>query len=130
MTYTVDATALAELAGDLVAGVDQVDTEAEQIVERGALNVRRDARRRIREQITGTYLPHYPQAITYDTESDTGGVEALIGPEVDRLQGGMGAGVEYGSARTGPLPHLLPAFEEELPRTLRHLADAAGRVLR
>lgn len=130
MSYTIDDSELQQFQADLVTAVDRITPEVERITERGALNIRRDARQAIRGQITGTYLPHYPNAITYEMNSELGAVEAEIGPEVDRLQGGMGPGVEFGSAHTAPLPHLLPAHENEESAFLREIGRATDRILR
>ena len=57
-------------------------------------------------------------------------VEAEVGPEVDKLQGGMGRGVEFGSAKTAPIAHLFPALDAEIPRYEQQLARAIDRALR
>src|SRR5690554_2368114 len=98
MALHADAGEVAAFADELTAAPDRLSSQVEQIVNRGALNVRRDAQRLIRGQITGTYLPHYPRSITYDVERAGDTVEAEIGPETARLQGGMGPGVEFGSS--------------------------------
>jgi hypothetical protein len=131
MGYRTNASELDQLAADLANNVDRLAPEVDRVVERGALNIRRDARRRIREQVRGVYLPHYPRSITYDMDSAPGRyAEAEIGPESGKKQGGMGPGVEYGSARGAPLPHLMPAYEAELPKLLKHLRRVVGEVLR
>jgi len=129
MVLHVDTSDVDALTSDLSAAPDRLGERVERIVERGAFNVRRDARRLIRGQITGTYLPHYPRSITYDIERAGDAVEAEIGPESDMLQGGMGPGVEFGSANAPPFPHLIPAYEAELPRFHQFLAQASGEVL-
>lgn len=129
MVFRVDASDVDALASDLSAAPDRLRGQVGQIVERGAFNVRRGAQRLIRGQITGRYLPHYPRAITYDIERAADVVAAEIGPESGMPQGGMGPGVEFGSANAPPLPHLIPAYEAELPRFYRFLAQASGEVL-
>ena len=129
MVFRVDASGVDALTNDLSAAPGRLRVQVGQIVNRGALNIRRDAQRRIRGQITGKYLPHYPRSITYDIERAGDMVEAEIGPESDMPQGGMGPGVEFGSANAPPLPHLIPAYEAELPRFYRFLAQASREVL-
>lgn len=126
MRIVADTSDLTALAGKFVAVPAAVEAAAEPVMERAAYNVRRDARALIRGQITGTYLPHYPRSITYEVEAVRAWIEAEIGPEIGRPQGGMGRGVEYGSVNTRPLPHLIPALEQEIPRMERHM----DRVLR
>src|SRR5690554_467122 len=129
MALHADAGEVAAFADELTAAPDRLSSQMKQIVNRGALNIRRDAQRLIRGQITGTYLPHYPRAITYDIERAGDKVEAEIGPESDMPQGGMGPGVEFGSANAPPFPHLIPAYEAELPRFYQFLAEASRGVL-
>lgn len=130
MRIDFDAAELDRLAADLKAAPERLKPEVDRIVERAALNIRRDAQQRVRDQIRGVYLPHYPRAITYDMDFGGSHAEAEIGPESGLPQGGMGPGVEFGSARHAPIPHLLPAYDDELPRLIEHLADATERVLR
>lgn len=129
MSIRISTEELDQLADDLANNVDRLKPEVDQVVERGALNVRRDARRLIREQSTGTYLPHYPRSITYDVDDPVDYAEAEIGPEEGKPQGGMGRGVEFGSARTAPLPHLHPALDLEIPRLVKHLRRVVGKAL-
>lgn len=126
MVVRVDATQLGELAVSLRGAGDRLQAEVGGIFDDAGQQLRDEAKRLIRSQIRGVYLPHYPDAITDETRSAAGGVETEVGPESGRLQGGMGPGVEYGSARTGPLPHLIPALERIAPEVERRLADAAA----
>jgi len=125
----VDTSDLAALAARYGTTLDRVFAGLEPVVEKGALNIKTDARARVRSAITGTYLPHYPQSIDYDIDSGSDWVEAEIGPNPDMLQGGMGRGVEYGSANTGPTPHLDPAYEDEQPRFEKAAGDVLARGL-
>lgn len=130
MRYTVDVVGDDELARDLKQAADKAMPEIERVTERGAYNIRRDARRNVRASSRGLYLKHYPRSIGYDVESGSDWVEAEIGPETDKPQGGMGRGVEFGSSNTAPTPHLFPAFDAELPRYEKQLARAIHRALR
>lgn len=130
MRYTVDAAGVDELARDLEQAADKAMPEVERVTERGAYNIRRDARRNVRAASRGLYLRHYPRSIGYDVEAGPDWVEAEVGPEVDKLQGGMGRGVEFGSSKTAPIAHLFPALDAEIPRYERQLARAIDRALR
>lgn len=131
MAFRIDASELDQLARDLETNVDVLAPEVNRVIERGALNIRREARKLVRAQITETFLPHYARSITYDIDVAPGRyAEAEIGPDAGKPQGGMGPGVEYGSVHTGPKPHLHPAYEAELPRLLKHLHRVVGEVLR
>lgn len=125
----IDTSELEQLADDLVDSVDRAMDAAVRVTERGALNIRRDAQDKVRAQISETYLPHYARAITYEVHESGLQVWAEIGPESDKPQGGMGPGVEFGSANAPPFPHLFPSLEEEEPRYLRQLARHVGDVI-
>lgn len=129
ITYTIDAGELAAFAGDLRRVADRAVEELPPVVERGANNIKRDARRLVKAATSGTYLPHYPRAITYEMEQGGDWVQAKVGPEEGMLQGGMGRGVEFGSVHTAPIPHLFPAFEAEEPRFIQQVGLAAMRSL-
>lgn len=96
---------------------------AEDALERGGKWVTYEARDRLRGQITGRYLPHYPRSITSETERAAGRVSMIVGPDSGMLQGGMGPGVEFGSVNAPPHPHLFDAFDARVESIL----DRAGR---
>lgn len=129
MRLTIDADDLAALASDYGRTPERAFAALEPVVERGAMNVKRDARSLVLGQITGTFLPHYPRAIDYDVAAAAGWIEAEIGPDDGKPQGGMGRGVEFGSAHTAPIPHLHPAYEQEVPRFARAVGEGLVRSL-
>lgn len=112
------------LGAELSGAEDRAMPKVIATTRRAAFNIKRNARATIQGQITGTYLPHYPWAISYETTVSRGEIDAEIGPRADKPQGGMGPGVEFGSSNTRPHPHMIPAFEEELPTWMEWLADA------
>lgn len=124
MRIVVDTSDLTALAAEYGSTPERVFGDLEPVVAKGALNIKTDARERVSASITGTYLPHYPRSIDYDIDSGSSWVEAEIGPNPDMPQGGMGRGVEYGSAHTGPTPHLDLAYEDEQPRFEKAAGDA------
>jgi hypothetical protein len=123
----VDASELLAFARHVETAVDRAEPQYEQITERAALNVKRGAQDRVQALTRGRYLKHYPRSITYDMLSP---LEAEIGPDPAKLQGGMGPGVEFGSKNTAPKPHLHLAFEDEMPRYEEHVLRATMSVLR
>ena len=90
----------------------RVRAEAMKIVRKGAMNIRDDARKRVREAIRPKFLPKYAPQIT--SEVLGGGLSAEVGP-LDEGQGQLGRGVEFGSRHAGPIPHMLPAADAEEP---------------
>jgi hypothetical protein len=121
---------LLELAVALEAAPEKVMAEAEKVVKRGCLNIKRDARKGARGI---AHAPRYPQSITYDTWRFADEVIGEAGPE-DGTGGGahqgfLGRILEYGGTHSGPHPHVSTAFLAEEPRFLAAVGDLAGDVL-
>lgn len=127
MQSTVTVTGVRETAGDLAAMSRQVLDPVEDALAQGGKWVTYEARDRLRGQITGTYLPHYPRSITSETERSTGMVSMIVGPETGRLQGGMGPGVELGSVNAPPNPHLFDAFDARVDSIVDRASRNVGR---
>lgn len=106
--------------------VSEAPDEAAKVVERGALNIKDDARRRISGH---PHAPAYPSTITYDTYRGLRGPVAEIGPDKGKRQGALGNILEYGTVNNAPLPHMIPAAEDELPKFERAMEDLAVKAL-
>jgi hypothetical protein len=114
----------------LVAGIsraaDVAPDETRKVVQRGALNVKNEWRRRW----TGhAYAPALPYSITYDTTMVGARTAAEIGPERGRRQAALANLFEYGSVNNAPIPGGAPALEKERPRFEKALEDVAYRSL-
>ena len=120
---------LVELAADLQKAADTVVEQGKKVVGQGCLNIKRDAQRIVRGASHRGYLPHYPRSITYDVTREGDSVSVEIGPERGRLQGGLGAILEFGTSHSPPIPHLSPALDAEAPGFERYLGDLAGDLL-
>lgn len=107
------ATGLEELSEDLQKAVKEAIPGAKKIAGKGAMNVKKEAQRIIRERSKRGYLPHYPKAISYDVTAAGGLVSAEIGPKSEKLQGGLGRILEYGTVNNSAIPHLSPALDAE-----------------
>ena len=129
MNFGFDGAGLESLFNDLNTAGAKVVPVVRGVVNRGALNVKSDARRLFEEQRVGDYLPHYSRSITYDVESAGGFVSAEVGPEVGKVQGPFGPGVEFGSVNHAAMPHLAPALDAEEPRFVGQWGDAAVGLL-
>jgi hypothetical protein len=129
MNVTFDAPELVALVQDLVNVEARIVPAERAVLVRGALNIKRDAQKLFTEQRKGGYLPHYANSISYDVGDVVGGVEAEVGPDSSKLQGGMGSAIEYGTARDAPMPHLGPALDNETPKfEAQVLSVAAGLI--
>lgn len=129
MNLNFDSPDLESLHQDLLDVATTIGPAVRAVVSKGALNIKTDAKQRFTDQRVGNYLPRYARSISYDLDSTGDLIEAVIGPESDKPQGGMGAAIEYGSARTPPLPHLNPALDAEDPKAVDAIGDAAVKAL-
>lgn len=124
---SADTSELRAYAQQWEFAVEHAEPALSKVVERGALNVKRTAVANVRSWSTGTYLKHYPKAISYDMLSP---LEAEVGPDSAKMQGGMGRGVEFGSAHTAPKPHMFPAADVEEPRFVDNVDRVFWRSLK
>ncbi len=126
MSLRVDHGDLDRWALKLDQAVSEMPDEAAKVVEKGALNIKNDARRRAGGL---RHAPAYPASITYDTRRGLRGPEAEIGPDKGKRQGALGNLLEYGSVKNGPIPHMAPAAEAEGPKFERALEDLSAQLL-
>lgn len=125
-------TGMQELLSDLEKAAKEAVTQTRKVVAKGALNVKKDARRILAATPTlrgKEYIPHYPGSITYETRASGTTVTAEIGPDKDRKQGPLGNLIEYGSINNAPLPHLSPALDLEEPRLADQLQEMGAALL-
>lgn len=126
----LDMTDVSVLAVDLMAQAATALPATKKIIEVGANKVKKEAAATIRAADTKGRLPAYPSSITYDVEVEgTGNVSGEIGPDKDRTQGPLGNVLEYGTSRSGPVPHLQPALEGEATIVEAELAIIAAKVV-
>lgn len=112
------------LAGELEEAAAAAPAEVRKVVQRGALNVKRDWRK----AWSGlSNAPALPYAVGYDTSETPTGAVAEIGPDKDKAQGALGNLIEYGSVNNAPHPGGAPALRAEEPKFLRALEDLAYR---
>lgn len=122
MGITVDTSDARRLAAAFDQAAKVAPEETRKVVQRGALNIKKDAQRRISGH---PHLRHLPAAITYDSVQTGRGATAEIGPDKTRRQGPLGHLPEYGSVNNPPMPYLAPALQAEEPRFVQALEDAA-----
>lgn len=112
------------LAADLAREAKIAPAEARKVVQRGALNIKTDWRKRW----TGyKHAPRLPYAITYDTRQLGGRIDAEIGPDKDKPQGALGNLFEYGSLNNAPIPGAAPALRTEQPKFEKAMEGLAFR---
>jgi len=112
---------------DLERAARIMPAEAAKVVAKAAVNIKKDARRRV----SGLkHAPAYPFSITFDDVQRTGTyAKTEVGPDKDKRQGALGNILEYGSVHNHPHPHLAPAAEAEEPRFARAMDALAAKAL-
>lgn len=125
---SADASEVFAYANHLEQAITTAEPELAKITERGALNIKRNSRGRLRGISRRHYLKHYYRSLSYDVDDD--GLGAEIGPDASKLQGKMGRGVELGSVHTQPFPHLFPSLDEEEPKYLDQVSRAIIKALK
>lgn len=126
MSVRIDHSDLDRWILDLDEAARGLMPEVRKVVQKGALNIKTGARRRIGRP---AHAPAYANAITYDSVETATRAEAEIGPDKGRRQGALGNLLEYGSVNNAPIPHIRPATDEELPRFEKAMDDLGVKIL-
>jgi hypothetical protein len=100
--------------------------EAEAILSKGALNIKKDWARRWSGH---PHIKALPAAIGYDLYHLLGSARARIGPDKAKRQGPLASIIEYGSANNPPMPGGAPALDAEGPKFERALEDLGAKLL-
>lgn len=122
-------TGLRELRSDFQKAVDEAVDGAEKVTGAGCNEIKKTARQIIKERSRRGYLPHYPYAISYDVKTSGTVVTGEVGPENEKLQGGLGRIIEDGAPTSAPIPHLAPALDQEEPAFAHYMEVLGARLL-
>ncbi|PJN24061.1 hypothetical protein [Kitasatospora sp. CB02891] len=113
---SADVTGLEALTADLARSAADVDRRAQQVVSKGALNIKNDWRANA-AATAGRHARLYPMSIGYDLTAVPGiGVSAEIGPDKSKAQGPLGNLLEFGSVKNAPHNDGGRALAAEMPR--------------
>lgn len=126
MSIRIEHGDLDRLVADLDKVVSKAPGEAAKVVEKGALQIKNGARRKIGRP---AHAPAYPSSITYDMRNAASGPEAEIGPDKTKRQGPLGNIFEFGTINSAPIPHVRPAVDEELPKFEKAMQELGERLL-
>ncbi len=111
-----------EFAAELQRVSAATDAAIAKVVEKGALNIKNNARASLSSSNAGkSAAGHF---INYDVD----GLEAEIG--YDKMAGSLGTMNEYGSAGNAPKKDLANALEREAPATAKFAAEAVDDLWR
>ncbi|MFR0351789.1 hypothetical protein [Streptomyces sediminimaris] len=123
---SVDVSQIQRLSRDLYRAGAHVEPRVRAVVERGAVNVKRDWRANAAAS-AGRHARLYPGSISYDTRHYPGGAIAEIGPDKNKPQGALGNLLEYGSSKNPPHMDGARAIAAEAPRFVEQIAAVVGR---
>jgi hypothetical protein len=98
-----------------------------RVVAKGALNIKLAWRRRWSPEIgrPPQNLPHVVRGIGYDTDENSHSFSAQIGVAASNPQAALAHFPEFGSVNNAPMPGGQPSLDEEDPRFVDAVADAA-----
>lgn len=122
-----DTHELAAFTKDIERAAQIMPAEAAAVVKKAAVNIKADARRRVRGL---KHAPAYPNSITFDDVQTTRTyAKTEVGPDKNKRQGALGNILEYGTRKNPPHPHLGPAAETEEPKFARAMDELAAKAL-
>ncbi len=120
-----DASEFRAFAARVEGAVQATEGQVEQVINRGALNIKNDLQTEMRGS---RHFKGVAPGISYDMKTGSA-IEAEIGPE----KGGPGslANIAYfGSSRGGgTVPDPIGALEREAPNVEKWLLDVMGKVI-
>jgi hypothetical protein len=116
------------LAAAMLAAASEAAVGTRAIVAKGALNIKNDAKRNVRESAP-VHNAHAAEAITYDTKFQGSSVMAEIGYDKSKRGGSLGNLLEYGSAHNPAHRDLGRAADNEESRFGEAIALMAEKLL-
>jgi hypothetical protein len=122
VTQVIDDSQLVKLAADIAKSPALSMVEIVATTVRAGKTIQRDAKS---AAPSGPHIPGYAGTITTTTKKTAWSVEAEVGP-LQSGQGALGEILEFGTARSAPHPHLMPAADSEIPVWLRYVSQALG----
>jgi hypothetical protein len=122
MTQVIDDSQLVKLAADIARSPALSMVEIVATTVRAGKTIQRDAKSAAPK---GGHVSGYAGKITTSTKKTAWSVETEVGP-LQSGQGALGEILEFGTARSAPHPHLMPAADAEIPTWLRYVSQALG----
>jgi hypothetical protein len=119
-----EVTALAKTLDEAAGGPAMKDVE--KVVFRGAIQIKKDAQRRLKGN---RHLRRLPYAIDFDMYQSLRGPAAEIGANRGKVQGKLANVAEYGTINNTPTPFMGPAADAEAPKFAKAIEDLAVKAL-
>lgn len=117
---------LVELERQLAGVPEILPARVRPVVQRGALNIKNDWRRRWSGL---AHAPAVPRAISFDTRVGADEIKAEVGPDKAARQGALGNILEFGTVKNAPIPGGLPALAAEEPRFVEALQAVVEEII-
>lgn len=118
-----------EVGRDMHTASERVVEDGKKIVGQGCNNIKKQARQIIEANTPHGYLVHYKRDFSYEVTAHAGDIIGEVGPDANKLQGGLARIIEYGTIHSAPIPHLSPSLDDEAPRFARYAADLANDLI-
>lgn len=121
---------LDEFVRDLESLAERARRRFPKVVSRGALNIKTDWRARwdaIKQP--RTHIPHLVDGIGYDTDDSPPEWSASIGVARSNSQAPLAHLLEFGSVNNPPYPGGQASLDDEEPRFVQAVAEAAEELL-
>jgi hypothetical protein len=125
---SADISGLEAFVADLARVGLELERRTQQVVAKGALNIKRDWQANARAT-AGRHARLYPASIGYDLTVTPAGASAVIGPDKDRPQGALGNLLEFGTSRQGGHLDGARALAAEEPRFIAAIEALGGELL-
>lgn len=122
----IDASELTALAVSIQRIDPEIVAKLNDVVQESGKRLQQDARSRARA--IGGHARGYSNKITTTFKPAARKPSVEVGPILGGM-GSLGGILEFGSPTSAPHPHLHPAFDEEVPRFDRAIADLADGVV-
>lgn len=122
----LDTSGLKWLGADLGRVAGRTVPAVIAVVERGAVNVKKDWQGRWQGL---AHAPFLAASVSYDMKVGVGRISAEIGPDKNKRQGALGNIVEFGTPKNAPHPGGGPALRVEAPKFAKALGKAAGKAV-
>jgi hypothetical protein len=126
MGIEFDTREITVLADAITKASQVAPADAAKVVFVGAIQIKKDAQRRISGHRRWRRLPY---AIDFDTYRSLKGPAAEIGFNHAKPQGKLGNIPEYGSPTSAPIRSVGPAADAEQPRFEKAMEDLAVKAL-
>lgn len=128
MPYFQHVEGLDDLRREFELIPDRIVDEAEKIVSKGMLNIKKGAQQKVRVK-RWAHLPHLARSFGYDIDRAGYVITGTGGADMEKLQGKLDIYIENGTSHTPASAHWTRSFNEELPNFEKYAEDLLEKLL-